>query len=134
MELVLDRLLGVKNRVAGHISRTILSPAARIDLMRALLERAPQNSGRPTYFDEIIAEFQAVTKLRNQYAHGKWETCDQTGDLYLVRPNDDPYMLGTLVAEKFDLSEMQETKRRIFDLMMRVYREVGVEPEQEHPE
>lgn len=128
MEFVLDRLLHTKQNVAGHISRTILSPATRVEMMRALLENAPHNSTKPDCYDEIIREFKEISRLRNHYAHGKWETDDENGELYLVRPKEDPYMLGSLVAEKFDLAEMQDVRARIITLWMKVYRDIGVAP------
>jgi hypothetical protein len=127
MELVLSRLLGADNNAASHISRQILSPSVRVDMMRALLERAPHNKDKPDYFDEIINEFKEISTLRNHYVHGKWETGEDGKQLYLVRPGDDPYALGSLITEEFDLAEMQSTRKRIMELWTRIYKEIGAE-------
>lgn len=127
MEVVLSRLLGTNNNAASHICKKILSPGVRVGMMRALLENAPHNKDQPDFFDEIITEFNEVNTLRNHYVHGKWETDEDAGQLYLVRPNDDDYALGTLIAEEFDLSEMRTTRQRILDLWTRIYREIGAE-------
>jgi hypothetical protein len=132
METVLSRLIGADNNAASHISKTILAPAVRVDIMRALLENAPHNKDKSSVYDEIITEFSAVASLRNQFVHGKWETSEITGDLYLVRPKDDPYALGSLVGEKFDLAEMQSTRKRIIDLWTRIYEEIGAVSPVEH--
>lgn len=131
MEFVMSRLLGTENNAAGHVCRSIFSPNLRVGIMRALLERAPHNADKPDAYDEIITEFKEVSELRNDYVHGRWET-DDNGHLYLVRPAKDPYGLGMLVSEKFEMSEMEDVRRRIMDLWSRIYADVGVEPPLKH--
>ena len=127
MEYVFGRIVGVDNAAPKLILRQVQSPSMKIKLMQAVLERTPHNRETPEIYNEIIDEFSFVNDRRNQYVHGKWETCDETGKLYLTRPNDDPYGYDTLISEEFDLAEMIETRLRLLNLWTKIYREVGAE-------
>jgi hypothetical protein len=125
MEVVFSRLLGTDNLTATQLCQKVISPTTRVQMMRTLLHHGRQNATKSSVYDEIIDEFQAVSLLRNQYVHGLWETADD-GRIYLVRPRDDPYALGTLVAKRFDPDEMAGTRMRIIELMQRIYRDIPV--------
>lgn len=72
---VLAVLLGEQGQAAAQETfRAINSSQARLKVMRTLLEGSPINSHRSAAYDEILDEFDALTKLRNQYVHGLWWT------------------------------------------------------------
>jgi hypothetical protein len=126
MDRVFSRLLGTDDQTASQLCQKIMSPSARIQMMRTLLHHSKRNADKSASYDEMIDEFEAVSLLRNHYVHGLWETSDD-GELYLVRPRDDPYALGTLVAKRFDLGEMAQARSRILGLWTRVHSELLAE-------
>jgi hypothetical protein len=128
MDRVFSRLVGTDDQTASQLCQKIMSASARVQVMRALLHHSKRNADKGDVYDELIDEFEAVSFLRNQYVHGLWETADD-GELYLVRPRDDPYALGALVAKRFDIEEMAGARARILGLWSRVHRELFIEEE-----
>ena len=124
MERVFAQLLGTDEQTVKHLSKKIFSVSANIQMMRSLLHHAPRNSEKAAIFDELIDEFEAVSKLRNEYVHGLWEVTDD-GEIYFVRPNSDPYGLENLVSKRFDLMEIEQARKRILDLWSKVQREMA---------
>lgn len=130
MEHVFCRLLGTDNQTVSHLCRKIMSASALVQMMRTLLHNSRHNASKSPVYDEIINEFEEVSQLRNQYVHGLWE-CGDDGEIYVVRPREDPYALGSLVAKRFDRTEMAATRKRILDLWTRIYRDMACEAERE---
>jgi hypothetical protein len=62
---------------ARQIFRSVTGEAARISIMRAMLELAPQNQSKGPEYDEIIRLFDIVRKARKTYAHGLWYVNDE---------------------------------------------------------
>jgi hypothetical protein len=129
MDRVFSRLLGTDVQTASQLCQRILSASARAQMMKTLLHHSRHNAEKGPVYDEIIAEFEAVSALRNQYVHGLWET-DDDGELYVVKPREDPYALGTLVAKRFDRQEMIATRKRVLDLWVRIHRDIALEDEE----
>ena len=67
-----------------EIFRSITSQGMRIDIMKGLLHRTPHNAGKGDIYDEIIDEFEALNKIRNEYVHGLWRWSDSENKLYLT--------------------------------------------------
>lgn len=130
MERVFCRLLGTDDQTASQLCHKIMSASALVQMMRTLLHHSRHNATKSPVYDDIISEFEAVNRLRNQYVHGLWE-CGDNGEIYVVRPGADPYALGNLVAKRFDRTEMAATRKRILDLWTRIHREIAVEAERE---
>ena len=84
---VMSALLGAAPRsyVAMPLWRTIISMEAKIKAMRALLHELPQNDDKPIAYDEILDEYERLSKVRNAYAHGGWST-HNSGKVYLSQP------------------------------------------------
>jgi hypothetical protein len=59
-------------RSSREIFLSIRSPSARITVMRFLLQEAHHNKEKNVIYDEIIAEFDSLNDIRNQYVHGRW--------------------------------------------------------------
>lgn len=90
MVSVLAVLLGSSDRtVASYIMRSIRSPAARIEVMKELLEKAPINQQLDDDYDDIIREFRSISVERNEYAHGRWWT-DFKKQETVLDDTDDP--------------------------------------------
>lgn len=75
MTCVLAVLLGdFHHGTAGYVMRAIAGARTKIDLMRGLLQKSPINQETPQLFDEILSEYQAISRVRNRWVHGKWFT------------------------------------------------------------
>lgn len=90
MASVLAVLLGGSDKVAAaFVLKAIKSPTGRIDVMKALLEKAPINKDLGAEYDHILREFGAMSAERNAYAHGKWWT-DFNRKKTILDETDDP--------------------------------------------
>jgi hypothetical protein len=79
-------LLGAEDeQAAGYVLRAMQSAQMRLDVMKALLHRAPFNATTEELYDHILAEYDEVRKLRNGYVHGLWDTNADTGEVYWTR-------------------------------------------------
>ncbi len=134
MERILARLLRVDNITAAHVMRSILSVKARIEMMRAVLQRARHTAAFPKEFDEILNEFADINKERNRLVHARWYTDINTGTVYIIRPNDDPMLLDMAAMTEFKLSEIKEVRTRLLDLFRKISRVVAQDIERAPPE
>jgi hypothetical protein len=78
------------NSPARRIFRSIVSEDARIKLMWALLEGSPHNAEMPPIYDEILHEFKALNRIRNDLVHGYWFTDAATGAVRHRSSTNDP--------------------------------------------
>ena len=77
IDILRDLLGGDHNMPARQIFRSILSNAARGKMMTAMLERAPINRNRASFYDDVLTEFAALNSRRNIYLHGLWFTLEE---------------------------------------------------------
>jgi hypothetical protein len=131
MERFLAALLRVDEITAAHVMRSIVSAKARIDMMRAVLERARHTSAMPAQFDEIINEFSSINKARNGLVHARWYTDSVAGVVYIIRPNDDPMLVGMPAMEEFDISQLVALRNRMAGLWLLVSRVLAEAAERE---
>lgn len=82
IEILRDLLGGDPELPARQVFRSIISQQARIQVMTALLAKSRLNEHKSGVYDEIIAEFAALNKLRNTYVHGLWWT-HESGKAFL---------------------------------------------------
>jgi hypothetical protein len=86
---VLTELLGGDYELpARQIYRSIISPQARIKVLRSLLERTEMNQRKDKIYDEIISEFATLNNLRNTYLHGLWHT-HESGRVFFIEASVD---------------------------------------------
>lgn len=119
MPEVLGVLLGYNQAgPSGYLLRAIVNAKTRADLMEQLLQRAPNNAKLGTGYDEILVEFRALSKLRNDWVHGSWQT-HETGDCYmsLKEPNGHTHAGARLV----DPADLEAVAERITQLWSRVH-------------
>ncbi|MBK8160566.1 MAG: hypothetical protein IPK59_17940 [Rhodospirillaceae bacterium] len=84
MVIVFGDLIGVEDESSARlIFRSIINQKARIQIMTAMLEKAPQHADRTIFFDELIKEYKDLNGIRNAYAHGLWYTHDDGETIYL---------------------------------------------------
>ena len=77
-------LIGTTNdNSARLIFRSIINNNTRIEIMRTMLQRAPQHQAMPPAVDALIDEFQSLSRVRNSYAHGLWRTRKKDGKVLL---------------------------------------------------
>lgn len=90
MVTVFKVLMGIEDSDNANASfYSIRAPRARIDLMKDVLEKSRYNQKRPIEYDEILAEFGALTGLRNVYVHANWSMKSGT-ELGHLRDYSDP--------------------------------------------
>jgi hypothetical protein len=93
-----ERMICVmRDLIAGHaqvparqIFRSVISEAARIKIMAALLERSPSNSTKGKFYDHVIFSFRTLNSKRNAMVHGLWWTRDD-GKMFMARKSLDEY-------------------------------------------
>jgi hypothetical protein len=125
MEYILAILMESDREVASHVMRSIINAKAKRDLMTALLSRARHNADKPEDFDEIIDDFNAVSKIRNDLVHARWQTDIANGDVYVIFPNKDPMILDQSAYAEFDISIMTSARDRIHELNMKIFQLLG---------
>jgi hypothetical protein len=125
MILVLAILLGNANihqSPARQVFRSLTSEQVRLKVMRSLLHEAPINQDKDEIFDEIIDEFEALNKLRNNYVHGLWAT-HRSGRVFIAEAttdNDVPF----LRQKPISIKQLENTLKRMRDLITKIYWEV----------
>jgi hypothetical protein len=89
-EVVQDLLGGNRAAPARQIFYAIIATAARIKLLKALLEEGPLNATKDEFYDRIIDEYKSLNGIRNGYIHGLWYTHDASGRMFFSeRATDD---------------------------------------------
>jgi hypothetical protein len=77
-------LIGTTDQNSARlIFRSIINNNTRIEVMRAMLQRAPQHRAMGPCADALIDEFHALSRIRNGYAHGLWRTRKKDGKVFL---------------------------------------------------
>lgn len=107
-------------RTAAYILDSIFAVSSRIDIMRNLLEMAPRNAEAADEYDWILTEFREVNSLRNQYVHGEWFEHQESGEIRLARPRENPHDIPLLSATSFDPTELDGLLERIRNLQDRI--------------
>lgn len=107
-------LLGQSNRnAADPIFRSIMAPRVRIDMMRRLLQASPINKDRGPEYDEILDEYEALNRLRNDYVHGHWFTGLKSGGMSLSPPSADSIPMRFLTRRVVTVPQIANVRDRI---------------------
>jgi hypothetical protein len=96
-----ERMICVlRDLIAGHakvparqIFRSVISEAARIRIMTALLEHSPMNAGKNQFYDKVIFAFRSLNSKRNAMVHGVWWTRDD-GKIFVSKESLDEHPVG----------------------------------------
>jgi len=105
---------------AGYVLRAIKSPSGRTDIMKDLLELSPRNVGLGPEYDEILKEFRAVSRLRNEYVHGLWFTHNEGTEILLAIRDEHGW--GLLAAAPVKIEDMELVSVRIWNLYFKVFK------------
>jgi hypothetical protein len=98
----------LRDLIAGHarvparqIFRSVISEAARIKIMTALLEHSPENASKGQFYDNVISSFRTLNSKRNAMVHGLWWTRDD-GKVFIAKESLDEYATskGRLVSAR----------------------------------
>jgi hypothetical protein len=122
MIAVLAELLGGDHRLPSRqIYRSIISPQARIKVLRSLLERTEMNQRKDGIYDEILNEFASLNNLRNTYLHGLWHT-HESGRVFFIEASLDETSLFEHREVQIDemvsaIQKMTSLEDRIADLI-----------------
>lgn len=117
MGWVLAGLAGTDPTTAGYILRAIKSPRGRVDLLEALLQKAPRNREKGPEWDRLISDFWNVNKARNRYVHGHWWT-DHNGKTWFA-PTDE-HGLSPFQATELEIADLQNTVDQVGTLLLDV--------------
>ncbi len=120
MEDLAASIFATERGTASHIMRSIVSAKARIEVVKAVLERARHNSDKPQEIDEIIDEFWALNRIRNTYVHAQYQTNEDTGEVTWIRPQSDPTLLDDAAYEPFDPAQLEQARNRISGLFLKI--------------
>jgi hypothetical protein len=77
------------------------------------------NVSKSTYYDEVIAEFASLNKIRNSYVHGLWSTHQTTGKVFIAEATSDeeyPFFAN----KRIGLEQIEDTLNRIIELARKV--------------
>jgi hypothetical protein len=119
---VLTELLGGDYGLPSRqIYRSIISPQARIKVLRSLLERTEMNQRKDKIYDEILNEFASLNNLRNTYLHGLWHT-HEGGRVFFIEASVDETSLFENREVKIEeivsaIGKMTDLEDRISDLI-----------------
>ena len=140
LSLIVSRFVHLENEMAGvlsillglpelspadYIMREIKSPRARLELMEALLEKAPLNRDRSEVWDKIISDFSGINTARNDYVHGQWFTGASDKSVYLAKLRDDQHGMWYAVAKPIPLDDLNALVQSIWDLNQLVWHTVA---------
>jgi hypothetical protein len=116
---VFEYLTKLPNRTtARQIFRSIINQRTRIDIMKTMLEKSPENTNAEPFFDDAIAEFSRLNTMRNTYVHGLWWTF-QDGKVFFVEVSDDPHY-RTFDEREVDATELKGIAMRMHALMIKL--------------
>jgi hypothetical protein len=110
---------------ARQIFRSVYGTQARIAIMRSLLEEAHINKSKGPEYDEIIDEFESLTKERNNYVHGLWWTNEDTGAVLRSDPNITSDVGTFLDAKPVAIKQGEHVLTRMDILFGRIIRMMG---------
>jgi hypothetical protein len=97
--------------------RAVNVNATRIKVLKALLHEAPINKDRTLEYDEIIDEFEAISKIRNSYVHGLWYTHD-SGTVYIAVASVDDFSF--FEKREIGVEEIKGNIERLAELWQRI--------------
>jgi hypothetical protein len=119
---VLTELLGGDYGLPSRqIYRSIISPQARIKVLRSLLQRTEMNQSKDKIYDEILDKFSSLNDLRNTYLHGLWHT-HESGRVFFIEASVDETSLFENRVVKIEeivsaIRKMTELEDRIASLI-----------------
>jgi hypothetical protein len=109
IEILRDLLGGGKEVPARQIFRSMVSNDARRKLLLTLLEQAPINRDKDGFYDDVIEKFQRLSRRRNTYIHGLWQTYQDNRTAYLSARSTDEFHF--IDIRKVPVSELEATVR-----------------------
>jgi hypothetical protein len=122
MPRVLAELIGIKYiwpmSPAGYIWRVLRNPSIKTDVLRRLLEMAPNNKNADEKFDQILSEYDELRTKRNHLAHGLWFTNEEDMSVYLAI--SDPHGLDFMKAKPIPISDLDNLLLKIRGLLTRI--------------
>jgi hypothetical protein len=119
MPNILSVLLGMPDsRSAGYVYRAIINAGARLQVMKAVLEKAPNNAERGDEYDDVLKEFGAIRLRRNNYVHGLWYTQEKTNKVFLSVK--DEHGFAFFDAKEEPIKNLQELLDRIRKLNLAI--------------
>lgn len=115
---VLSKLLSETASIESHelarpIFRAIIAPAARISVMRTLLQHARVNRNKGEDYDRVLKAFSDASLTRNRYIHGLWWT-HQDGGTFLQATSVDG--MAWLQAERVTIAELDNYIQELGEL------------------
>lgn len=127
MVKVLAMLLGMKDtHTARYVWRSVKSPKGRIEMLRVLLQEAPENMDLPDLYDVILSDFASINARRNDFVHGQWYTEVSNQTVMLAKLNTDPHGFGFHAAEPVELKELETLHADIRSLNQFINQQVGM--------
>ena len=121
MSQVLAALMGAEDdEAAGYILRSVIAPRARFDILKNLLEKAPRNRERDATYDELLAEYKAISGKRNAYVHGHWFSCLEDGSTWISE--QDEHGFAFLESRPIGVEELIDLHERIGALLSSIVR------------
>jgi hypothetical protein len=84
---LLAKLLGTDWQTGFILLNQIVSPSARHNAMRAVLESSPRNAKLGPEYDDLLSEFSRLNSARNTYVHGIWTTDMASKATYIAKAN-----------------------------------------------
>jgi hypothetical protein len=120
MIAIMASLLGdIHDSPARQVFRSLTSEQVRLKVMRSLLHEAKMNVSKSAFYDEVIAEFASLNKIRNSYVHGLWSTHQETGKVFIAEATSDedfPFFANKRIV----LKQLEDTLKRIIELARKV--------------
>jgi hypothetical protein len=116
MAILLAELSGADDATAGYMLRALTGPAARVRLIRSLLQKSPRNKERGEEWDLALKEFERINTARNEYVHGHWWTSTDDGSVWLAKA--DEHGLSVFAALPVDTDHLEATIRDIGSLLV----------------
>ena len=103
---------------ARQIYRSIMAPNARIQMLKAVLEKSEINRDKTAEYDAVINEFELLNRARNTYVHGLWDTHHESGRAFLCEPSPDEFYF--FQPRYVPIEELQNTVIRMGNLARRI--------------
>lgn len=108
---------------ANVIFRSVINAKDRIRIIRNLLQESTKNVKKPAFYDEVIDEFESLTKTRNEYVHGLWWSHHETGRVFLVSPQP-TYFPSFFERREVKKSDMKHNINRLRKLDWKILLEL----------
>lgn len=113
-------VLGIESGEAAALAyMAINSAAGRWAIAKRVLEHDHAHMETPTVYDDLIAEFEKITEIRNQYVHGLWQM-DAKNQPWLTRTKLPLEILSPkrIPKSEFDalLDRMEVLRKRVIEV------------------